>query len=132
MADGGGRQGSQGAAEYDGDQMLLAFVGAAGFVLAAVFWMLLAVRLWGSPTAVACAVLSPACLVPLAFAWRLRATMEDGRPLTRWDVRRLLIAGLLLGAVLGALPYFVLHFKLEDPDFVHVASEPTNLPPAWR
>lgn len=117
---------------YDGDQKLLAFLGAAAFVMGALFWILLAVRFWGRAEAVAGAGLGVASALAFLLAWGLRVKMEAAQPLSGWEVRRLLIAGLVCGVVVGALPYFVLRFKLEDPDFMHVASEPQNLPPAWR
>jgi hypothetical protein len=120
--------------EYDGTHKLLAFLGAVAFVLAALFWALLALRLsaLGPPTvaaALACAIASGLFLLP---AWGLRMKMQDRTAITRWEVRRLLLAGLVLGVAVGGLPYFVLWFKLEDPDFAHVASEAANLPPALR
>lgn len=119
--------------EYDGDHKLLAFLGAVAFVIGAVFWLLLALRFWGvSALAPGAAALVPACAVVFVLAWGLRAKMEKSVAVTRWEIRRLLIAGLLLGVVLGALPYLALGFKLEDPDVLNVASEPANVPPAWR
>lgn len=119
---------------FDGDAKLQAFLGAVAFLLAALFWALLALRLGldGSalwPGAGAACVLSALLFF---LAWGLRAKMQVEAALTRWELRRLLIAGLLLGLGLGALPYLILHFKLEDPDFIHVASKPENLPPAFR
>jgi hypothetical protein len=117
---------------YDGDHKLLAFLGAVAFVVGALFWGLMAVRLWGSPAALAAAAMVPLCAVVFVLAWGLRAKMEAEVAVTRWDVRRLLIASFVLAVVVGALPYFILRFKLEDPDFLNIASEPANLPPAWR
>lgn len=119
---------------YDEDHKLLAFGGAIAFVGAALFWLLLGVRLngQGAPVVAICwtgAALSGFCVF---LAWGLRVKMQDQVPITRWDVRRLLLAGMVLGVAIGSLPYLVLRFKLEDPDFAHIASEPTNLPPALR
>ena len=117
---------------YDGDQKLMAFLGAVAFVVGGLFWGLLAVRLWGSAAAVAAALMVPLCAIVFVLAWGLRVKMELEVAVTRWDVRRLLIASVVLGVVVGAMPYLILRFKLEDPDFLNLASEPTNLPPAWR
>lgn len=119
---------------FDGDAKLQAFLGALAFLLAALFWGFVALRLavegravWPG-AAIACAL-----SVALFFlAWGLRVSMEAQRPVTRWDVRRLLLAGLVLGVGLGALPYLILRFKLEDPDFIHLASKSENLPPVFR
>ena len=118
--------------QYDGDQKLLAFLGAVAFVCGALFWLLLAVRLGATASGAAAAAMAPLCVVAFLLAWGLRTKMEASVLVTRWDVRRLLIAGLVLGVVVGALPYLVLRFKLEDPDFVRVVGEAANLPPAWR
>lgn len=119
---------------YDGDQKLLAFLGAVAFILATLFWSLLGLRLALSGSGGAAAPFAAALLSALLFllAWGLRTKMQHGLPVTGWELRRLLIAGLVLGVAVGGLPYFVLKFKLEDPDFLHVAAEPENLPPAAR
>lgn len=121
---------------YDGDQKLLAFLGAVAFILASLFWSLLGLRLALSGSSVAAAPFAAAVLSAIVFllAWGLRVKMQHGLPLTGWELRRLLIAGLVLGVAVGGLPYFVLTFKLEDPDFLHIASEPEpeHLPPAAR
>ncbi len=119
---------------FDGDAKLQAFLGAVAFFFAALFWALFGLRLgldgsglWPAPGA--------ACVLSAILffrAWGLRTKMQVEAALTRWELRLLLIAGLFLGLGLGALPYLILHFKLEDPDFIHVASKPENLPPAFR
>jgi di/tricarboxylate transporter len=119
---------------FDGDAKLQAFLGAVAFLLAALFWAFMALRL-GLAASAFWPVAAAACaLSALAFflAWRLRAKMEAEVAFGRWDVRRLFLAGLVLGLGLGALPYLILRFKLEDPDFIHLASKPENLPPAFR
>lgn len=119
---------------YDADQMMLAFLGASAFVLAFLFWLLFALRFALSGSAVAGLGAAGAVLSAVAFvmAWGVRTTMQDGAPLTRWEVRRLLVAGFVLGVGVGGVPYLLLRFKLEDPDFLHLASEPGNVPPAMR
>lgn len=130
------RAGGPAAVAYDGDQKLLAFFGAVGFVVAVLFWGLLALRLAveGAPSALswAAAGLAAASASMFVPAWGLRAKMEHGFAVTRGQLRGLLAAGLLLGVAVGGLAYFVLRFKLEDPEFLHLASVPENLPPALR
>jgi hypothetical protein len=127
------QRGRQEPVVYDGDQKLLAFLGATAFLIGAVFWLLLGLRfLAASGLAWAAFAAVPACGLAMLMAWGVRTKMERKLPLTRWEVRRLLIAGLFLGVVLGALPYLAMGFKLEDPGVLHVASEPANTPPAWR
>ena len=132
MDEAGARAAAAKRVDYDGDAMLLAFLGAAAFVLGALFWGLFTVRFWGTGLSVVGAGLGISSAVAFFLAWALRVKMEHHLVLTRWEVRRLLLGGLVLGVVVGALPYFLLRFKLEDPDFMHVASEPANLKPAWR
>jgi MFS family permease len=132
MADDDPRLKPKAIVAYDGDQKLMAFLGAVAFVVGALFWGLLAVRLWGTAAAIAAALMVPLCAIVFVLAWGLRVKMEHEVAVTRWDVRRLLIASVVLGVVVGALPYVILRFKLEDPDFLNLASEPANLPPAWR
>jgi hypothetical protein len=119
---------------YDADQKLLAFLGAVAFIIAALFWALFALRLAAAGSSFAAGGLAATVLSGVAFllAWGLRMKMERSLPLTLWELRRLLIAGLFLGVAVGAVPYLLLHFKLKDPDFMHIASEPENLPPAVR
>ena len=119
---------------FDGDAKLQAFLGAVAFLLAALFWVFMGLRLsiegsalW--PAAAAACVLSALFFL---IAWGVRTKMEGEAALTRWELRRLLIAGLFLGLGLAALPYLVLWFKLKDPDFIHVASSPENQAPAFR
>ncbi len=119
---------------YDADHKLLAFLGPVAFVLAALLWSLLALRLApetaaGAGAAVAAAVGSGAFVW---VGWALRVKMDREIPVTAWELRRLLLGGLVLGVAIGALPYLVLRFKLHDPDFAHIASEPANVPPALR
>ncbi len=118
----------------DGDAKLQAFLGAVGFLLAALFWAFATLRLGLGASALWPAAATVCVLSGLFFflAWRLRAKMEAEAAFTRWELRRLLIAGLFLGLAVGALPYLILRFKLEDPDFLHLASKPENLPPAFR
>jgi NO-binding membrane sensor protein with MHYT domain len=120
--------------EYDGTHKLLAFLGAVAFVMAALFWALLGVRLSASglPIVAGCGLCAIASGLFLLPAWGARMKMQDEAAITRWEVRRLLLGGLVLGVAIGALPYLVLRFKLEDPDFAHIASESANLPPALR
>jgi hypothetical protein len=132
MADEGTRAKAPVKVAYDGDQKLLAFLGAVAFVMGALFWGLFAVARWGSLGGFAGAALVPLCAIAFVLAWGLRVKMEAEVAVTRWDVRRLLLASLVLAVVVGALPYLILRFKLEDPDFLNLASEPANLPPAWR
>jgi hypothetical protein len=125
---------AQAPVRFDGDAKLQAFLGAVAFVLATLFWGLWALRLALEPSGLWEAPAGASVLSGLLFlfAWGLRTKMEAERAITRWELRRLLLAGLVLGLGLGALPYLVLRFKLEDPDFLHIASRSENLPPAFR
>lgn len=123
-----------GRVRFDGDAKLQAFLGAVAFLMAGLFWMFLALRLAidGSGLWPAAAAACLGSALAFILAWGLRTKMEAEAPLTRWDLRRLLIPGLFLGLGLAALPYLVLWFKLHDPDFIHLASKPANEPPALR
>lgn len=119
---------------YDADQKLLAFLGAVAFVLAILFWSLTALRLGldGSPLWPLGAAGALGSAAALLLAWGLRVGMQHEAPLRRSHLRFLLVAGLVLGVAVGGVPYLILRFKLEDPDFLHLASEPENVAPALR
>ncbi len=134
MAEASARRAGPAKVLYDADQKLLAFLGAVAFVIAILFWALAALRLAlaGSPLVALAAGAAVLSALALLLAWGLRVKMQHGAPLTRFQVRFLLVAGLVLGVAVGGVPYLLLRFKLEDPDFLHLASEPENVPPAMR
>ena len=124
-------------AKFDADQKLLAFIGAVVFVLGSAFWFMLALR------AFATAGLTPLAGVGAAavgmtgafctlLAWGLRTKLERNITPTGWEVRRLIMAGALVGIALGALPYLALAMRLKDPDLYHAAAEPEHVPPSAR
>jgi hypothetical protein len=130
------------AVRYDGDHRLLAFAGAVSLVIGSVFWALAGVRFaleargpgegLAEVTMVFCLSVAVAGAFLTLVAWGFLTKMQRGEALAPGDLARLLVAGLVVGVILGFLIYAALHFKLEDPDFYHLASEPENIPPAIR
>lgn len=129
--------------KYDGDQKLLAFGGAVSMVWGSVFWTFAGFRFLAQairpdggpsagPTAFVCLSIAVAGLFFALVAWGLRAKMQRGEVVTQEEVLRMLVVGFVVGVVLGFLIYLALRFKLEDPEFYHLASEPENVPPALR
>lgn len=125
------------AAKFDADQMLLAFLGVVMFVLGSAFWFVMAVRAFATQgltplVGVAAAAVGAGGAVCALVGWGLRTKLQRDLPPTSWEVRRLMIAGALVGLALGALPYLALTMKLKDPGLYHVAAEPEHMPPSAR
>jgi hypothetical protein len=120
--------------EYDADTRLLAFVGTLTLLLGSLFWLFVGLRLargmapapfgtTGPSTVVAFALVPVGLLASLA-SWGLRTKLQAGEPVPAWEVRRSLIAGLVVGVVVGFVVYVALAYKLRDPGFLTVAGEP--------
>lgn len=138
----GGRP-SPGPVMYDGDQKLLAFGGAVAMIVGSLFWALAGLRFLAlalgqngapsaGPAAFVCFAIAVAGLFFALVAWGLRAKMQRGEVVTQQEILRMLLVGFVVGVVLGFLIYLALRFKLEDPEFYHLASDPENVPPALR
>jgi hypothetical protein len=124
-------------AKFDADHKLLAFIGALVFVLGSAFWFMLALRAFATAGLAPLAGIGAAAVgMTGAFctllAWGLRTKLERNITPTGWEVRRLMMAGALVGIALGALPYLALSMRLKDPDLYHAAAEPEHLPPSAR
>jgi hypothetical protein len=125
--------------EYDADTRMLAFAGTLALVVGTLFWVLVGLRLllgiWSAPdaaaqplAAVAFAIAGAGALLALA-SWGLRMKLQVGEPVTAWEMRRSMGAGLVVGVVIGFVVYVALAYKLKDPGFLTLAGEPAPRPP---
>jgi len=120
--------------EYDADTRLLAFLGTLTLLVGSLFWVLVGLRLLmglgqapaeGAQLAAAAALaLGPLGALSALASWGLRAKMQAAEPITAWELRRSMAAGLVVGVVVGFVVYVALAYKLRDPGFLNVAGEP--------
>ena len=121
--------------KYDADQKLLAFAGTLALLIGSLFWALYGARMMVEGAAalgVAAIVLAGAGLFTALMAWGLRAKMERGAPITRFEVDRLIAAGFVFGLLFGFVIFLALRLKLQDPGLFYAVGQPENTPPLLR
>ena len=120
---------------YDADQKLLAFGGTLALLAGSMFWALYGVRLLAGGFLELGAIALLGAVVgafTTLMAWGLRGKMERGEPVTRFEVDRLIVAGFVVGVLVGFLIFLALRFKLQDPGLFYAAGHPDDVPPLLR
>jgi hypothetical protein len=120
---------------YDADQKLLAFVGTLTLLFGSMFWGLFGARMLAgglTELGVLSLVGAGAGAFAALMAWGVRSKMERGEPVTRLEVDRLILAGIVFGVLIGFLVFLSLRFKLQDPGLFHAAGRPEDVPPSLR
>ena len=120
---------------YDADQKLLAFGGTLSLLIGSLFWALYGTRMvveGAFALGAAALALAGAGLFTALMAWGLRAKMERGAPITRFEVDRLIAAGFVFGVLFGFLIFLALRLKLQDPGLFYAVGQPENTPPLLR